>query len=113
MAIQLFQVDRYEIRLGDSLSATWSDVQVSARGVIACHGEDHRLLIYFLGEHSPVPEPVFDPGARVGAIFLPFHYLPHYVDLLRNESPIYAYLNSENPRWNSIRTTQEPVGEGE
>jgi len=36
-----------------------------------------------------------------------------FVDLLRNEKPVYAYLNSDIPAWNSIRTTQEPVGEEE
>ncbi len=37
----------------------------------------------------------------------------HYVDMLRNERPVYAYLNSDKPQWNSLKTSKEPVGEQE
>jgi hypothetical protein len=39
--------------------------------------------------------------------------MQHYVDLVRNEKPVYAYLNSDKPQWNSISTSNEPVGEEE
>jgi hypothetical protein len=113
MSVHTFSVDRYEVRLGDALTATWGGLQVRARAVIACHGEDHRFLIYFLREDSVVPNPVYTPAAKVGAIFVPYFMLAAFVDLLRHEKPIFAYLNADNPQWNSIRTTLEPVGEAE
>ena len=57
--------------------------------------------------------PVYIPANEVGAIFLPFREMAPFVDLLRNEKPIYAYLNSDPPQWNSLETRQEPVGEEE
>ena len=50
---------------------------------------------------------------KVGAIFLPFKEMGPIADLLRNEVPIYAYLNSNTLAWTGIRTTEEPVGEEE
>ena len=50
---------------------------------------------------------------KVGAIFLPFEDMDQYVDMVRNEKPIYAYLNSDHPQWNSLKTSKEPVGEEE
>jgi hypothetical protein len=49
----------------------------------------------------------------VGAIFVPFSELYQYVDIARNEKPLYASLNSDNPNWMSLTTSAEPVGEGE
>jgi hypothetical protein len=36
-----------------------------------------------------------------------------FVDLLRNEKPVMAYLNSHKPQWNQFSTGKEPVGEAE
>ena len=56
---------------------------------------------------------VYAVANKVGAIFLPFKEMPPFVDLLRNEKPIYAYLNSDKPEWNYVRSGPEPVGEEE
>ncbi len=50
---------------------------------------------------------------NVGALFLPFEELGGFVDLVRNEKPVFAYLNSDKPEWISVRTSKEPVGEEE
>lgn len=49
----------------------------------------------------------------VGAIFLPFKEMAPLVDLVRNKKPVYAYMNSDRPQWNSLKTSKEPVGEEE
>ena len=113
MVIKRFLVSRYQIKLGHAMSATWSGKSIKARGIAACHGDDHRFIAYFLTDDSPVPDPVYVVKNKVGAIFLPFKEMGPFVDLLRNEKPIYAYLNSDRPEWNSISTSMEPVGEEE
>jgi len=113
MVTKRFLVTRYQVKLGHAMSATWSGKRIKARGIVACHGEDHRFIAYFLTSDSPVPDPVYVVNNKVGAIFLQFNEMPPFVDLLRNEKPIYAYLNSDKPEWNSISTSMEPVGEEE
>jgi hypothetical protein len=113
MAIMQFQIDTYEIKLGHELTASWGGVSIKARGLIACYGGDHRFLAYFLSDTSPVPSPTYIPANKVGAIFLPFREMPPFVDLVRNEKPVSAYLNSDRPQWNQLYTGREPVGEGE
>lgn len=88
-------------------------VQIQIQGYITCYGDDHRFILYFLHEDSPVATPVYNASTKVGAIFLPFEDMPIYLDILRNEKPVYAYLNSTKPEWNSLRTSNEPVGEEE
>lgn len=113
MAIKTFLVENYEIKLGFANTATWSGKTIKARGVVACYGGDHRFIAYFLTDDSPVPAPVYIISNKVGAIFLPFKEMPPFVDMLRNEKPVYAYLNSDKPEWNQIYTGKEPTGEGE
>lgn len=113
MAIKRFLVDRYKVGLGHAMSATWSGSTIKARGYVTCYGEDHRFIVYFLTDDSPIPKPVYVVRNKVGAIFLPFKEMRPFVDLLRNEKPVYAYLNSDKPQWNSIKTSLEPVGEEE
>lgn len=113
MAIYQFPVEYYTISLAHGLTATWGGVQIEARGIVVGYGGDHRFIAYFLTDNSSVPNPVYIPANKVGAIFLPFREMGPFVDLLRNEKPIYAYLNSDRPQWNSLKSGQEPVGEEE
>ncbi len=108
-----FEIDEYKIRLSHSLKANIKGVQIIARGIVSCYGEGLRLIVYFLDDYSKVPEPYFDVEKDDGTLFLPFEQISAYVDLLRNEKPVYGYLNSEVPHYNSITTSKEPVGEEE
>lgn len=113
MTIKNFEITSYKVALGHGLNATWGGVNIKARGYVACFGGDHRFIAYFLTDDSLVPGPMYVVQNRVGAIFLPFKEMGPFVDLVRNEKPIYAYLNSDRPEWNSIKTSNEPVGEEE
>lgn len=113
MAINRFVVESYTVKLGHALTATWGGTQIRARGIMVCYGGDHRFIAYFLTDDSSTPDPVYIPANKVGAIFLRFDEMPPFVDLVRNEKPIYAYLNSDRPEWNNLSTSQEPVGEEE
>ncbi len=113
MAIQNFPINYYKTSVGFKGSATLSGIHIQIQGYITCYGKDHRFIMYFLHPDSPVPAPIYNPKTKAGAIFLPFKEMPVYLDIVRNEKPIYAYLNSDKPEWNSIKTANEPVGEEE
>ena len=114
MATKTFSVNYYRASAGFKNNATWSGIVIQTQGYITCYGSDgYRFIMYFLHEDSPVPPPVYITANKVGAIFLPFKDMSVYMDMVRNEKPIYAYLNSVKPEWNSIRTSNEPVGEEE
>jgi hypothetical protein len=110
-----FQVTTYVVNVGYKNIASWGGVTIQIQGYAACFGADgSRLIVYGLHPNSPVPSsPVYNVAGNVGAIFVPFRDLPVYVDILRNEKPIYARLDSDNPNWISLSTSQEPVGEEE
>jgi len=113
MATKSFSVTRYKMALGHAMSATWNGKKIKARGYVTCYGDGHRFIAYFLTDDSPVPDPVYVVANKVGAIFLPFKEMASFVDLLRKEKPVYAYMNSDRPEWNNLRTSLEPVGEEE
>lgn len=113
MVIKQFAVKNYEISLGYANNAVWGGINIKIRGYVACYGGGHRFIAYFLTDDSPVPKPVYVVANKVGAIFLPFKEMPPFVDMVRNEKPVYAYLNSDKPEWNNLSTTKEPIGEAE
>lgn len=115
MAAMSFQVNNYVLQTGYKSSATWGGTKILSQGFVACHGLGNQsLIIYGLHPSSPVPPaPVYNVPAKSGAIFVPFSDLPSYVDIVRNEKPIYARLDSDHPEWMCLSTSREPVGEGE
>lgn len=113
MALKVFNVEHYSVSINHELTATWSGTTIKARGKIVCQGDDHRLFVYFLTDDSQVPKPVYVENENVGAIFLPFNEMGTFIDILRNEKPVYAYLNSDRQEWNGIGTFREPISERE
>ena len=114
MATKTFEVHNYKVALGDKMSGVAGGNTINFRGYIVCRGDDgYHLVFYFLNPDSPVPSPSYLPDYKRGVVYLPFDQMQVYLDVLRNEKPIYAYMNSNRPEWNNIKTTQEPVGEEE
>ncbi|MFA6150896.1 MAG: hypothetical protein WC716_06215 [Chitinophagaceae bacterium] len=115
MATKTFAVQHYVLNVGHKNTATWAGVVIQIQGYVACYGADgSRFIVYGLHPASPVPPtPVYNVAGNVGAIFVPFERLPQYVDIVRNEKPVYATLNSDNPNWMALATSNEPIGEGE
>jgi len=112
MAKHVFQVKKYRVTLGDH-TTVWAGCETRARGVVACFGEHLRLIFYFLGDDQQWPDPIWNPDGRVACVFLPFEALPVFVDMLRNEKPITANIDTDNPGDSFINTGDEPVGEEE
>jgi hypothetical protein len=46
-------------------------------------------------------------------MFLNVSDIGPFVDMLRNEKPVYGHLRGDRPEWTSVTTGKEPVGEGE
>ena len=113
MANKTFNVEHYKVSLNHELTASWSGTTVKACGKVVCYGDDHRLIVYFLKDDSPLPKPVYLENENVGVIYFHFTEMRTFTDLLRHEKPIYAYLNNSKPEWIGIGTFREPIGEQE
>ena len=106
------EIENYLIQIG--YESTGGLGGPKSRGVIACYGQGgYVLLIYLAAPDSEIAAPTFDPDSKWGSINVPVGEMANYLDVLRNESPVYLYMNSNYPQWNNIRTSKEPVGEAE
>ena len=83
------------------------------RALVRCTGGDYTLDVYFLSSDSPVPDPGYDVPNKKGFMFLNIRDIQAFVDMLRNEKPVYGHLRGDRPEWTSVTTGKEPVGEGE
>lgn len=116
-----FKIRDYRIYLGRNMKAKLPGFGTESQTArfyaqIICTSEEaphYYLNLYFLRPDSEKMDNYFYPDQRVGASFLPFEQYNWYLDILRNEEPVYGYLNSARPSGNGISTSQEPVGEGE
>ncbi len=115
MATKAFEVKSYQIFLGRKMNMHSGAGDVAHfHGYIVCQGpKGERYTVYFVHPESKGVENFYDPRENWAASFVPAEYYPWYVDLLRNEKPVFAQLNQERPEWNRLFTGSEPVGEGE
>ncbi|MXX82798.1 MAG: hypothetical protein F4Y70_04915 [Chloroflexi bacterium] len=117
--VAVFEIKRYMVIWRQLEVRAFGGVQVRIRGLVRCSGigasnqQDHRLDVYFLAPDSPTPAPQVDIANRRGAIFMEISDIHAFVDILRNEKPIFGHLRGDNPQWTSVTTTNEPVGTGD
>lgn len=109
----VFEVKEYMVILRQLEHMDFAGADVHLKGIVRCIGDEYTLDVYCCADGSDFPQPVFNAEEKKGFMFVPFADLPVFVDLLRNEKPIYAHLRGDKPEWTSITTTKEPVGEGE
>lgn len=109
----VFQVNEYMVILRQLEEMDFEGANIRLKGMVRCLGDEYTLDVYCCADDSDYPAPVFHTEEKKGYMFVPFTDLPVFVDLLRNEKPIYAHLRGDKPEWTSITTTKEPVGEGE
>lgn len=114
MARRFFEVKVYNIYLFNNFPTTKNGIAISARGLILCSGDNaQKMRAYFLADGSLEPDPFVDSGGKRVQMFLPFQMMQNWQEVLRNEKPIYAFFDSDNPQWSYISTLSEPVGEEE
>ncbi len=113
MAIHLFEIESYRITLGDKITTGFGGITIMARGIVSCWGQGHRITAYFLSSDSPIPLATTSAQGDWAASFLPTGLMGSWVDLLRNERPLYGYIHTGIPTLTNISTSPESVGEGE
>jgi hypothetical protein len=108
-----YEVERYAINLHrpfEEDAATWI-AQITCYGD---PGEPHKTLrIRFQPTGEPIAENTYDPDTGHAFMFRPASEYPWYIDLLRNEAPVFATIIPSDPALNQVSTLLEPVGEGE
>jgi hypothetical protein len=115
----IFEIKQYMVIWRQLENRDINGTTVQIRGIVRCSGNEPRtgeaysMDVLFLAPDSPFPDPTFDEAGKKGMMFMPISDIAAFVDILRNESPIYGHLRNDKPEWTSVTTTQEPVGEGE
>ena len=107
-----FEVKEYQITMGVDLPSIVSGKDVKVCAIIGCYGDEYKLMINFVAENEGQPATAYDTDKKTAAIFLPISRLAGYVDILRNEKPLFIHL-SDKLEWITIGTGHEPIGEGE
>lgn len=117
MAKKTFKLSLYRATLSSHLKASMSGTSFKANGIIHVGGESEsgetgELLIYFLAPDSPVPKPAgfTKPTCTYAGVCVPIEQFSYYIDLLRNEKPVWIELHTDAPEGNCIRTSFEPTG---
>jgi hypothetical protein len=111
-------IKHYKISIGQNMLivASHHGPVENAKATIALEGQNgHDINIHFIADGEDLPDPYFSDYGKSGGMYLHYCQLPHIVDMLRNERPIYGHLyvaHDGNGRlW--ISTDAEPIGEGE
>ncbi len=117
--VAVFEIKKYMVIWRQLEVREFAGVKACIRGLVRCTGqgasdsEDYRLDVYFLSPDSETPAPQVDIANRRGAIFMAISDIHAFVDILRNERPIFGHLRGDYPQWTSVTTTNEPVGAGD
>jgi len=117
--VAVFEIRSYMVIWRQLEEREFAGVTARIRGLVRCSGvgtankEGYRLDVYFLAEDSDIPAPQVDIDSNLGAIFMSIGDIHAFVDILRNEKPIFGHLRGDNPQWTSVTTTNEPVGTGD
>jgi len=85
------------------------------RAVIGLRDENNNLLGAAYFHHSSATMPNADTQKVTGYIscHYPAEHYPYVLDLLRNEKPVFLEFEVSAGNVGNIRTSAEPVGEGE
>ncbi len=117
--VAIFEIKEYMVIWRQLEQRDFGGIQALVRAMVRCSGLDpktnqqYMMDVFFLAPDSPFPPPQIDLENKRGAIFMPISDIMAFVDILRNESPIFGHLRGDKPEWTSVTTTNEPVGEGD
>lgn len=114
-----FQITSYNAsrrRTGPSTSMNIKGqmTTVPYTAAIICYGVNgYSLRIYFIPPEYNTPANQTDLDHKIGWMFLPKEDYPFFLDLLRNEKPVYGRIFQNIPQANKLSTGPEVVGEEE
>lgn len=110
---QIFEIKNYMVIWRQAEKRVFGETEVVIRAIVRCTGDEYSMDVIFYSPDSAYPDPVIELDKKKGYMFLPMNDLLTFVDVLRNEKPIYGHLRADRLDWTSVTTSQEPVGEGE
>ncbi len=115
MSATVFEIKTYMVIWRQMEKRDFNGTEVKIRGMVRCMGDECSMDIIFVAKDSLYPDPIIEGEGegKKGYMFMPISDMQAFVDILRNEKPIFGHLREDNPEWTSVTTTQEPVGEGE
>ncbi len=106
-----FKITRYSVVLAREMKYP---NRVTVRAQITCIGAKRDTMrIFFLHPRSRKPRNTYDSKSKTATMYIEADHYERFIDLLRNERPVYAYIDLVNPDRCRIYTGTEPVGEGE
>ena len=83
-------------------------------GRINLYCGDHKLYLLFQSDPTEMPDNSFNEGIKIGVAYEEFSRFQYYLDLVRNEKPIYVTFNpGASPPSYVVYCASEPPGEGE
>lgn len=118
-SVVVFEAKQYMVIWRQLEVRDFNGVQIAIRAIVrltgaeAKSGESYVMDVMFLSPDSPFPMPTFEIEQKKGYMFMPISDLAAFVDILRNEKPIFGHLRADKPEWTSVTTAQEDIGEGE
>jgi hypothetical protein len=102
MSTQVYEIETYEVSL-------------QRDNLLGClqgrNGAGDFFLVYFTD--NPTAPNSFHAPTRTAVSYMPSSTFTWYLDLLRNEGPVYAHVDDAAPFAHRLCTSKEPVGEGE
>ena len=108
-----FKIKSYEVILGHKIGSGLQGL-AWASAWITCNGQGgEKLIVTFAPDVSAAKNYTAMVDKRAG-IVAPMSSFPAYIDILRNEKPVYGQMDDTYPdNLNLITTLAEAVGEGE
>lgn len=113
MGAKVFEIKQYMVIWRQIEKRDFNGIEVKVRGMVRCLGDEYSMDVIFVTDDSEYPDPIIEESEKKAYMFMPVNDMMAFVDILRNEKPIFGHLRDDRPEWTSITTKQEPVGEGE
>ena len=83
-------------------------------GRINLYCGDQKLYLIFTDPSAPLQPNSYNESAKIGVAYQRFSHFQYYLDLIRNEKPIYVTFRPEDSPPNYVvYCASEPPGEGE
>jgi hypothetical protein len=109
-----FEVKTYEVLLGKTIGVGFKNLNY-ASGVIRCWGAGGEELMVVFASSPALADAgsnFANVGQKRGGIVAPMSSFGFYLDLLREEGPVYAQIDSTSPdSLNLLETGLEPVAD--
>jgi hypothetical protein len=121
MASIIFEVKYYRVQLSNGTIGVYkrdrTTENITIAGYINCLDASsdwkQELILYFIPDGIELPDGFCNIAEKRGGAFHPVSQMGLYLDILRNEKPVFAGMDDRFPNASYLTTYPEPVGERE